>query len=149
MRAYLDTSVFLTSIEVPKSNSRLLLTKHYKKFEAVISYHVLEELRENLKREYGRNFVGYQLFLLREVLKLEVMPHDSIPIHELEKYRHLVSDPDDLPHIAAYSLSNCEIFVTTNRKLTQMKIKERIRFMSPKSFIEELGGKSLDTSDGI
>jgi len=149
MRAYLDTSVFLTSIEVPQSNSRLLFTKHYKKFKAVVSYHVLEELRENLKREYGRDFVGYQLFLLREVLKVEVMPQDPIPVSKLEKYRHLVSDPDDLPHIAAYFLSKCEVFVTTNRRLTQMKIKERIRFISPKSFIEDLGEKSLDTPDGI
>lgn len=81
MRAYLDTS---TAIEIRDSNSRLLPTDLYPKFEAIVSVHVIEELMENLKREYGRDFAGYQLYLIREALKPEINPEERVHKEELK-----------------------------------------------------------------
>ncbi len=40
-------------------------------------------------------------------------------------------------------------FVTNNRRLTQMKIKDRIRFTSPKEFVEKvLRVKGVETKGG-
>ncbi len=66
-----------------------------------------------------------------------------------DMYRELVNDEDDLPHVNAYFASECDYFITTNRRLTQMKIKKKVNFMSPKKFLAELGLEALDKKDGI
>ncbi len=61
-----------------------------------------------------------------------------------EKYRRPVDDEDDLPHINAYFAAGCDYFITVNRRLTQMKIKDKVNFISPKRFLVELGIEPLD-----
>jgi hypothetical protein len=62
----------------------------------------------------------------------------------------LVADIDDLSHIYAYFESECDYFVTTNRRLTQMKIREFVNFKPPKEFVEKvLGMEGFDTKNGI
>ena len=57
----------------------------------------------------------------------------------------LVADKDDLPHICSYMYSGAEYFVTTNRKLTQMKIKDKVNIISPRDFLSMIGGEVLDS----
>jgi hypothetical protein len=56
-----------------------------------------------------------------------------------------VADKDDLPHVCSYVSGGAEYFVTTNRKLTQMKIRNMVNFISPKDFLSELGLDCLET----
>jgi len=40
-----------------------------------------------------------------------------------KQYVDLITDIDDLTHIHAYFEAECDYFVTTNRRLTQMKMR--------------------------
>jgi len=42
-----------------------------------------------------------------------------------KQYADLVTNIDDLTHIYAYFETECDYFVTTNRRLTQMKMRIR------------------------
>ncbi|KXA99107.1 hypothetical protein AKJ47_02820 [candidate division MSBL1 archaeon SCGC-AAA261G05] len=67
----------------------------------------------------------------------------------IDKYSPFVTDVDDVPHICAYFVSRAGFFVTNNRRLTQMKIKDKVKFLSPKEFIEKvLGSKGIETEGG-
>ena len=57
----------------------------------------------------------------------------------------MIDDRDDIPHICSYFAGNCDFFVTTNRKLTQMKIKNHVNFLSPDEFVSTL--KLRDTNE--
>jgi hypothetical protein len=62
----------------------------------------------------------------------------------------LVADIDDLPHICAYFEGECDYFVTANRRLTQMKIRESVNFKSPKEFVEKvLGMEGIETKNEV
>jgi hypothetical protein len=65
------------------------------------------------------------------------------------KYVDLVDDKDDLPHICSYFAGKCDYFITTNRRLTQMKIRNKVNFISPKKFIEKLNLKPIYTKYDI
>jgi hypothetical protein len=63
--------------------------------------------------------------------------------------KNVVSDKDDLPHICSYKAKKCKYFITTNRKLTQDKIKEMVNFYNPKDFLEKvLHQKGIETEAG-
>ncbi|MEW5759150.1 MAG: hypothetical protein AB1779_00105 [Candidatus Thermoplasmatota archaeon] len=56
----------------------------------------------------------------------------------IPKYKDLIDDKNDIPHICSYFAGNCDFFITTNRKLTQMKIKDYVNFKSPEEFVSTL-----------
>ena len=102
---------------------------------------------ENLKRRAGKDTASMVRGLILSIPQLKIIRYPEIkPL--LEKYSSSVSDVDDVPHICAYFISTADFFVTNNRSLTQMKIKDRVRFLSPKELIEkELGNKGIDTKE--
>jgi len=57
---------------------------------------------------------------------------------DLKKFTPSVADLDDVPYISAYFKGKCELFVTENRKLAQMEIKERVNFKRPGEFLKML-----------
>lgn len=64
-------------------------------------------------------------------------------------YSDLITDVDDAPHIHAYFAHECDYFVTTDRRLTEMKIREKVDFRTPKSFLHVLGVEGYDTLGGV
>lgn len=79
------------------------------------------------------------------------LPYSEI-IHDFEwsvfinDWKNSVADSDDLPHICSYFAGEAEYFVTANRRLTEMKIKDYVKFISAKEFIEDVCGlKGIDT----
>ncbi len=64
-------------------------------------------------------------------------------------YSDLIADVDDVPHIHAYFAHECDYFVTTDRRLTEMKIREKVNFRSPRSFLQILGVKGYGTVGGV
>lgn len=68
----------------------------------------------------------------------------------IDDWQGFVADIDDLPHICSYFAGEAEYFVTANRRLTEMKIKDHVNFMSAKEFIEKVCGyDGIDTVNGI
>ncbi len=68
----------------------------------------------------------------------------------VDDWKNFVADVDDLPHICSYFAGEADYFVTANRRLTEMKIKKHVNFMSAKKFLEDVCGLiGIDTVKGI
>ena len=62
-----------------------------------------------------------------------------------KEHCYSIKDRDDLPHVIAYLVLECDYFVTTNRKLTQMEMPEHVVFVTPKFVEDMLNVKGVDT----
>jgi hypothetical protein len=79
---------------------------------------------------------------------LEVVTEDRL--RPLEgRHADQVADRSDLPHIHAYLAAGCDRFVTVNRRLTRMAIRDVVAFRSPREFLEDLGLPTVDTPSGV
>ncbi len=142
-KAYLDTNIFLIFLEEDISNSELVIQAASKGlFVPVVSFHTFKEVMHNLKSRYSKDTAFWMRVFIWTIQGLHVVRKDEIDKIG-GKYRDLVDDEDDLPHVNAYFASESDYFITVNRRLTQMKIKDKINFLSPKKFLTELGLEPL------
>ena len=149
IKAYLDTNIFLIFLEEEISNSELVIEAASEGlFIPVVSFHTFKEVMHNLKLRYSKDTASWMRTMIWTMPGLHIVGTEEIEAME-DKYDDLVDDEDDLPHVNAYFISNCNYFVTTNRRLTQMKIKNKINFISPKKFLVELDLKPLDRKGEI
>jgi len=147
IKTYLDTNVFFIGLTNMQTNSNLILG-NIDLIDPILCQYLIDECLEVFRREKGKEWAA----LARDfMVNLDYTFIEDEKLVSLgDKYRNYVDDEDDLPHICAYFASGAERFVTTNRRLTKMKVKEFVNFASPKEFAEGvLGMKSLDTQDGI
>lgn len=148
--AYFDTNVYIIGILHPNSNSRLILREIKKgKIKVVLSDYLLDEVLTWFKINKGKDFASMvRLYLM--TLPVSEIIHDFEWGVFFDNWKSLVSDIDNLPHICSYFAGGAEHFVTANRRLTQMKIKEHVHFMSAKEFIEDVCGlDGIDNTMGI
>jgi hypothetical protein len=117
-------------------------------FIPVVSFHTFKEVTHNLKSRKSKDLASWMQIFIWSIQGLTVIQKKEIDQLN-EKFIDLVDDKDDLPHICSYFAGNCDYFVTTNRRLTQMKIKSKVNFISPKKFIEKLNLKSINTKNQI
>ncbi|MFW9874165.1 MAG: PIN domain-containing protein [Candidatus Thorarchaeota archaeon] len=149
IRAYLDTNIFLIYLEEEISNSEIVInTAEDSLFLPVVSFHTFKEVTHNLKSRRSKDLASWMQIFIWSIQGLTVIQKKEID-QLIDKYIDLVDDKDDLPHICSYFAGNCDYFVTANRRLTQMKIKSKVNFVSPKKFIEKLNLKSIDTKNDI
>jgi predicted nucleic acid-binding protein len=149
IKAYLDTNIFLIFIEEEISNSELVIeAANEGSFIPVVSFHTFKEVMHNLKSRYSKDTASWMRTLIWTMQGLIIVKKEEIDDFS-EMYHELVDDEDDLPHINAYFASDCNYFVTSNRRLAQMKIKKKVNFISPKDFLIELGLEVIDKKDGI
>lgn len=149
IKAYLDTNIFLIYIEEDISNSKILINIVADGlFIPVVSFHTFKEVIHNLKSRKSKDLASWMQIFIWSIHGLTIIQKKEIDTLT-EKYVDLVDDKDDLPHICSYFARNCDYFVTTNRRLTQMKIKSSVNFISPKKFVEILKLKSIDTKNEI
>ncbi|UCE74987.1 MAG: PIN domain-containing protein [Methanomassiliicoccales archaeon] len=148
-KAYLDTNIFLIFLEEEISNSELVIeAANEGLFIPVVSFHTFKEIMHNIKSRYSKDTASWMRTLIWTVQGLNIVSKEEINSIG-DRYRELVDDEDDLPHINAYSALKCSYFVTTNRRLTQMKINRIVNFISPRDFLLELDLEVLDNKDGI
>lgn len=148
-KAYLDTNIFLIFLEEKISNSELVIEAASEGlFIPVVSFHTFKEVMHNLKSRYSNDTASWMRTMIWTMQGLYIVGKEEIDTIE-DKYRDLVDNEDDLPHVNAYFASGCHYFVTTNRRLTQMKIKNKINIISPKKFLMELEIKPLDKKGEI
>lgn len=149
IRAYLDTNIFLIYLEEEISNSKIVLnTAEDGLFIPVVSFHTFKEVTHNLKSRKSKDLASWMQIFIWSIQGLTVIQKKEID-QLIDKFIDLVDDKDDLPHICSYFAGNCDYFVTANRRLTQMKIKSKVNFISPKKFIEKLNLKSIDIKNEI
>jgi predicted nucleic acid-binding protein len=148
-KTYLDTNIFLVFLEEEISNSELVIeAANQGLFIPVVSFHTFREVMYNVKSRYTKDTASWMRTLIWTIQGIHVVGKEEIDSMG-DTYRELVDDEDDLPHVNAYLVSECSYFVTTNRRLTQMKINRIVNFMSPKNFLRELGLEALDRRDEI
>ena len=149
IRAYLDTNIFLIYLEEEISNSKIVINiAEDGLFIPVVSFHTFKEITHNLKSRKSKDLASWMQIFIWSIQDLTIIQKKEID--QLgEKFVDLVDDKDDLPHIHSYFAGNCDYFVTTNRRLTQMKIKSQVNFITPKKFVEKFKLKSIDTKNEI
>jgi len=149
IRAYLDTNIFLIYLEEDISNSKIVINiAEDGLFIPVVSFHTFKEVIHNLKSRKSKDLASWMQIFIWSIQGLTVIQKKEIDSLS-KKFADLVDDKDDLPHICSYFAGNCDYFITTNRRLTQMKIKSQVNFISPKKFVEKLKLKSIDTKNEI
>jgi predicted nucleic acid-binding protein len=148
-KPYLDTNIFLVYLERDISNSELVIDAASQGlYIPIVSFHTFAEVMHNVKSRYSKDTASWMRTLIWTMQGLHIVSKDEIDEIE-DKYRNLVDDEDDIPHIKAYFASQCDFFVTINRRLTQMKIKQSVNFISPRNFLVEFGLEPLDTKEEI
>lgn len=149
IKAYLDTNLFLIFLEEEISNSELVIeAANEGLFIPVVSFHTFKEVMHNLKSRYSKDIASWMRTLIWTMRGLAIVSKEEMDAIK-DKYRDLVDDEDDVPHVNSYFASKCDYFVTTNRRLMQMKIKNKINFISPKRFLIELDLEPLDKKEEI
>ena len=149
LKAYLDTNIYFISRINSKTNSRLAINATInEQFEVVQSDHLYDEIQSLFKRKFNKDIASFQIKFMRAFpLKTIIYKENwSLLINQFKRY---VTDMDDLPHICSYFFGKCDYFVTINRRLTQMEIKNQVNFITPKKFVEKLELKSIDTDKEI
>jgi hypothetical protein len=118
------------------------------KFTVIQSDYLYDEVLGLFKREFGKDVASKQRLLMLS------LPHTNV-ISKFEwglfirHYAKCVTDVDDLPHICSYLAGEASRFVTTNRRLTQMKVHRFVEFRTPRELLDEFGYEYLDTVNGV
>ena len=150
IRVLLDSTVFLFAYKYPRSNSRTVLNRiDGVDILPVVSYLAIKEVQHRSRQLYGKDISGLVRLSIITLPNLKIVRNSSIrPL--IQKYQPLVADVDDVPHICAYFAGNCDYFVTSDRRLAQMRIREMVRFQTPGGFVEGvLGLRPAKTPDGV
>jgi predicted nucleic acid-binding protein len=149
IKAYIDTNIFLIYLDEEVSNSKIVISAAEDGlFIPVVSFHTFKEVTHNLKSRKSKDLASWMQIFIWSIHGLTVIQKKEID-KLLDKYISLVEDKDDLPHICGYIAGNCDLFVTTNRRLSQMKIRKQVNFITPKKFLEKLKLDSIDTKNEI
>lgn len=149
IRAYLDTGVFLVYFDREDSNSeRVLEAATEGLFAPVVSFLTFREAMHNLLARRTKDEASWLRYYMWTLPGLEVVTEDRL--RPLEgRYEDRVADRSDLPHIQAYLSAGCDRFVTVNRRLTRMAIRDVVSFRSPREFLEDLGLPTVDMPNGV
>ncbi|MBU2560301.1 PIN domain-containing protein [archaeon] len=138
MKAYLDTNVFINMLHSPGSSSaKIISICSSGAFTPFVSEYGIAEMIENAKRNLGKDVASSLRALIFSIPGLVIVKDSEIK-DGLGEFKGLVKDLDDIPHIAACFHVGCEVFITSNRRLTQMKIKDMLAFKGPDEFLEML-----------
>lgn len=148
--AYFDTNVYIIGILQPDSNSRLILREIKKgNIKVVLSDYLIDEVLAWFKIHKSKDFASMVRLYMMSLPSSEMINDFEWSVF-VDDWKNFVADIDDLPHICSYFAGEAGYFVTANRRLTKMKIKEHVIFMSAKKFIENACGlDGIDTVQGI
>jgi len=145
LRVYLDSNVFIFGKERQESNSRLILELVEEgKIIPVVSYLMLEELREYFSRRYDRETAVNEVYYLISLPNLEIISKDKVK-QQISKYRGVVPDKD-LPHLVSAIIAEVDYFITYNRHFITSKAKGHLKIISQADFVKLFGIKPQPTS---
>lgn len=150
LTAYFDTNVYIIGILQPNSNSRLILREINKSnLKVILSDYLIDEVLSWFKVHKGKDFASMVRLYMISLASSKMINDFEWSVY-VDDWKSFVADIDDLPHICSYFAGEAEYFVTANRRLTEMKIKEHVIFRSSKEFIENVCGlDGIDTVKGI
>lgn len=135
LRIYLDTNIYIVGILYPDSPPSIILRKISDEGITVVqSDYLFDEVLNFFRRSRGKEVVGKVREFLLTVPNNEIVDKYTWSMY-MDRYRDLVADIDDIPHICSYFAGECDHFVTLNRRLTRMKIEKIVSFCDPDEFL--------------
>jgi predicted nucleic acid-binding protein len=138
LRIYLDANIYITGFTKIESDCATILNEIPKRDVFIVqSDHLMNEVLEWFKRNKGKDWTGLVRFYMVSLPKRELV-HSSEWSLLLPKWDDLIDDKKDVPHICSYFAGECDCFVTTNRRLTRMKIHPFVSFQSPEECVKRL-----------
>jgi len=138
LKVYLDTNVFIFGVERPESNSRIILDLAEEgKIIPVVSYSLLEELREYFSRRYDRETAVNEIYYLISLPNLEIITRDKVK-QEINKHKRVVPDKD-LPHLVSAIIAQSDYLISYNRHFIESKAKNYIKTIKQADFLKLLG----------
>jgi len=136
MRAVVDTNVLVSGLIRPRGPIGLVIRGlRDRRFVSIVSRPILEAIvdvltRPRLREKYGLNNEAVETFLRFLVLRSELV----LPTVEIERCR----DPRDDMFLEAAVAGNADWLVTGDGDLLELGSHDRIRIVSPASFVAEL-----------
>lgn len=135
LRIYLDTNIYIVGLLYPNSPPSIILKKISDEGITVVqSDYLFDEVLNFFRRSRGKEVVGKVREFLLTVPNNEIVDKYTWSMY-MDRYRDLVADMDDIPHICSYFAGECDHFVTLNRRLTRMKIEKIVSFCDPDEFL--------------
>jgi len=138
--AVLDTNVVVSSLLHPSGiPGRIVESWERGLFQAALSKEVLEEIAEVLNRPVIRRKMRVSAGDIRRFLELLV--ETSVLVSgSLEVESVISDDPDDDVILATAVASGADIIVSGDRHLLELKSHRGIPVVSPREFLDQLGG---------
>jgi len=137
-RIYLDSNIYIYGLHNRDSDSAFILHECRRGTITVIqSDYLIEEVLNWHRRNLGKDWVGKAELFMVAFPRMEFIQETEWKL-QYPKWKDLIDDRDDIPHVCSYFAGGCDCFVTTNRKLTQMKICQHVAFQSPEEFAKAL-----------
>jgi hypothetical protein len=137
-RIYLDTNIYITGFNKTDSECATILHEIPRQDVVVVqSDHLMIEVLDWFRRNKGKDMAGRVRFYMVSLPKRELI-HSSEWSLLLPTWDGFIDDKKDVPHICSYFVGECDYFVTTNRKLTRMKIHPYVSFQSPEECVKIL-----------
>jgi len=134
-RTYLDSNIYIIGLLRPETDSAIILREVVKGDIVVVqSDYLMDEVLGWFKRKMGKDWAGKARLFMLSVPERELI-HSSEWSLLMPRWKNLIDDKDDIPHICSYFAADCDYFVTTNRKLTRMKIGAHVAFRTPDEFV--------------
>jgi len=145
LRIYLDANIYITGFNKTESDCATILSEILKRDVVIVqSDHLMNEVLDWFKRNKGKDMAGLVRFYMISLPKRDLV-HNSEWGLLVPKWDNLIADKKDVPHICSYFAGECDCFVTTNRRLTRMKIQPYVSFQSPDECLNQL----MQSGNGI
>lgn len=142
-RAYLDSNVYIIGLLRPETDSANILKEAVKgKIVVVQSDYLIDEVQGWFKRRMGKDWAGKARLFMLSVPERKLIPCSEWSLL-IPRWKALIDDKADIPHICSYFAGDCDSFVTTNRKLTKMRIGAHVPFRTPEEFARLIGAVRL------
>lgn len=136
---YLDTNIYIFGLLDSKSGSAAVLREVLERDILVVqSDYLFDEVLHWFREHKGKDSVGLVRTYLLTLPNREFV-NKAEWSYFMDKVKDDVADRDDLPHICSHFAGGAEYFITTNRRLTRMKIKGKVCFLSPEEFLAKIG----------
>ncbi len=141
---YLDSNVYIIGLLHKETNAARILGEILDRDIPVVqSDYLFDEVLHWFKSHEGKDMAGLVRTYLLTIPNREYVSRAEWSLF-LDEFVNIVGDKDDPPHICCNHAASADAFVTTNRRLTKMRVKDRVNFVSPGEYLALLGIKPMD-----
>jgi len=139
IRVVIDANQFVSALLKPDSNpARVLSLAREGKIQLIMSPTIIDEIRAvllypKIMKRHNRTSEQLDLFL-KKLLKVAVITQNE------PKFEAIVNDPSDNKYLECAVAGRADFIISGDRHLTDIKLFQGIRIISPAHFRETFSG---------